>query len=53
LIHEIATKFGEFYSACKILGSEEEKSRILLLLATKKVMETCFNLIGMKTIDKI
>lgn len=53
LLHEIATKVGEFYNASKVLGSEEEKSRILLLEATRKVMEVCFHLLGMKTIERI
>jgi arginyl-tRNA synthetase len=43
---------GEFYQT-KVIGSKEEDSRVALLLATKKVMETCFDLLGMKTIDRI
>lgn len=53
LLYEIATKISDFYSKSKVIGSAEEDSRILLLEATKKVMEVCFNLLGMKTIEKI
>lgn len=52
-LYEIATKISEFYSSCKVLGEAEEDSRILLLESTKKVMEVCFDLLGMKTIEKI
>jgi arginyl-tRNA synthetase len=52
-LHEIATKIGEFYHNTKVIGSENEKSSVALLLATKRSMEICFNLLGMKTIDKI
>lgn len=53
LVYEIAVKIAEFYSASKVVGSEEEHSRILLLEATKKVMAKTFDLLGMKTISKI
>ena len=52
-VHEIATRIGDFYHNTKVIGSENEKSSVALLLATKRSMETCFNLLGMKTIDKI
>jgi len=53
LVYEIAVKIAEFYSASKVVGSEEEHSRVLLLEATKKVMAKTFDLLGMKTIQKI
>jgi arginyl-tRNA synthetase len=52
-LYEIAVKIGEFYQQSKVLGSEEEKSRILLLEATRKIMFVLFNLLGMKTIERI
>ena len=53
LVYEIAVKISEFYSQSKVIGSEEEQSRIILLEATKKVMAKTFDLLGMKTIDRI
>ena len=53
LIYEIACKIGDFYQESKVVGSNEEQSRVLLLEATKKVMERTFELLGMRTIDKI
>jgi arginyl-tRNA synthetase len=53
LVYGIAVKIAEFYQQSKVVGSEEEHSRVLLLEATKKVMAKTFDLLGMKTIDKI
>jgi arginyl-tRNA synthetase len=53
LVYEIAVKISEFYGESKVVGSDEEASRILLLEATRKVMKKTFDLLGMKTIDKI
>ncbi len=53
LVYEIAVKISEFYSQSKVVGSDEEASRVLLLEATRKVMKKTFDLLGMKTIDKI
>lgn len=52
-VHEIATRIGDFYHNTKVIGSDNEKSSVALLLATKRSMETCFHLLGMKTLDKI
>lgn len=53
LLYEVAVKIGEFYQQNKVIGTPEEKSRILLLEATRKVMLQLFNLLGMKTIERI
>ena len=52
-LYEISVRVGDFYHASRVLGSEEQKSRIALLVATKKCMEVCFDLLGMKTIQRI
>lgn len=53
LLYEISTKIAEFYQQSKVIDSEQEESRILLLEAVKKVMEVCFDLLGMKTIERL
>lgn len=53
MLFDLSGNIGSFYKANKVLGSEEEKSRILLLEATRKTMKTLFNLLGMKTLDRI
>ena len=52
-LYEITNKIGSFYHDTRVLGSDNQNSSVALLLATKKVMETCFDLLGMATIDRI
>jgi len=52
-LYEISTRFSDFYNNSKVIGSDEQNSRIALLLATTKVMRVCFDLLGMKTIERI
>lgn len=52
-LYNISVKVSEFYVSNRVIGSAEEKSLVALLLATKRVMEICFNLLGMSTIDRI
>ena len=52
-LYDISNKVNDFYGASKVIGSEEQNSRIALLLATAKVMEVCFHLLGMKKIERI
>ena len=52
-LYDISQRIGDFYTNSKVIGSEEQNSRIALLVTTKKVMEVCFDLLGMKTIKRI
>lgn len=51
--YELATMISAFWNNCKVHGSEEEQSRVLLLDACRKVMSKAFDLLGMQKIDKI
>jgi len=53
MLYDIAVKVGQFWKEVRVHGSEEEASRILLLESVRKIMLVCFNLLGMKTIEKI
>ena len=53
MLYDVAGAIGSFYRVNKVLGSEEEESRILLLEATRKCMKTLFTLLGMKTLDRL
>ena len=53
LLYEISVKFSEFYTKCRVIGSESQGSRVQLCVATKEVMKKIFNLIGIKPIEKI
>lgn len=52
-LYEISVKVGEFYQQSKVIGSAEQNSRILLLEATRKTMKLLFDILGMRTIDRI
>jgi len=53
LLYDISVKFSEFYTHSKVLKVPEEKSRIILLEATKRIMKQIFTLLGMETIERI
>lgn len=53
LLYEISTKFSEFYTKCRVIGSEEQASRVQLCIATRQTMKKIFNLLGIEPIEKI
>ena len=53
LLYEISVKYSEFYNNCRVLGSEEQNSRLLLCLATKIMMRQLFFLLGITPLEKI
>jgi len=52
-VYNVATKFSEFYDECKIAGVEQQDSRILITELTRRMMKISFDLLGLKTIEKI
>ena len=55
-IYDLANAFNKFYHETKILGSEDEaakKSWIAPLLLTRKVLETCIDLLGFEAPEKM
>ncbi|VDM19495.1 unnamed protein product [Hydatigera taeniaeformis] len=58
-LYEVSCVFTEFYDACYCIEREGDKivkiheSRILLCLATAKIMKTCFDLLGIRTVEKM
>jgi arginyl-tRNA synthetase len=49
----LANKFSSFYKDCKIIGSPEQASRILLVQATKNTLQTSFYLLGIEPLEKM
>lgn len=48
-IYELANSFNKFYHETKILGEEDEEKRaglVSLLVLTKRVLETCIDVLG-------
>lgn len=52
-VYNVAVKFAEFYEECKIQGSEQQDSRILIVELTRRMMKLSFDLLGLKPIEKI
>ena len=46
-------KLNGFYRDCRVIGSPEQNSRLLLVAAAEKVMRQGFDLLGIVTLDKI
>jgi len=52
-IYELTEVFNQFYGACKVIDSEEEASRLLLVHATANVMRQTFELLGITPLERI
>lgn len=59
-LYQISTTFTEFYDSCYCIEKNKQgeivkinKSRVLLCEATAAVMSKCFEILGLKTLDKI
>lgn len=55
-IYDLANAFNKFYHDTKIMGEEDEKkqaSYIAILVLTKKVLETCIDVLGFEAPDRM
>ncbi|CAM9188078.1 unnamed protein product, partial [Heterosigma akashiwo] len=52
-LYALATTFTDFVTNCKVLGTPEMASRLLLCEATGLVMRQCFKLLGITPLFKI
>lgn len=52
-LYELAEKFHAFFRDCRVEGSPEEESRLLLCEATSRVLEKGLNILGLKTLDRM
>ena len=55
-IYDLANAFNKFYHETKILGTEDEtmqKSRIRLLTLTRRVLETCIDVLGFEAPERM
>jgi len=53
MVYNIAVAFGEFYENCKVIGSPEQDSRLLLIAANLKMMKCLLNLLGIEPLQRI
>ena len=52
-VYELCGAFTDFYSKCKVVGSAEQSSRLLLVRATLTVVQQCLALLGIGFLDRI
>jgi arginyl-tRNA synthetase len=52
-LYELAEKFNAFFRDCRVEGSPEEGSRLLLCFATARVLKQGLEILGLKTVEKM
>ena len=52
-LYGLAEKFNAFFRDCRVEGTPEQNSRLLLCEATALIMQKGLNLLGVKTVDKM
>lgn len=52
-MYDLSQAFTEFYRLCRIVGHEQEKSRLVLCHATQRMLATCFHLLGIEPLPRI
>lgn len=52
-LYELAEKFNIFFRDCRVEGSPEEDSRLLLCEATSRILEKGLRILGLKTLDRM
>jgi len=51
--YNLCVVFNNFYSECKVFGSDEEEARLMMCALSLKVLHRCFTLIGIRALDKL
>ncbi|KAK1442676.1 arginyl-tRNA synthetase [Babesia gibsoni] len=52
-LYALSVDFSAFYKQCRVIGDPNEESRLALCQATKSVMKTAFQLLGINPADRI
>ncbi|MBI5272684.1 MAG: arginine--tRNA ligase [Chlamydiia bacterium] len=52
-LYELAEKFNAFFRDCRVEGSSEEMSRLLLCELTARVLRQGLEILGLKTVDRM
>ncbi len=52
-LYELAEKFHAFFRDCRVEGSPQEESRLLLCESASRVLEKGLNILGLKTLDRM
>jgi len=52
-LYNLAEKFHAFFRDCRVEGSEEEESRLLVCEATSRILEKGLEILGLKTLPRM
>jgi arginyl-tRNA synthetase len=52
-LYELANKFNAFFRDCRVEGSEQEHSRLLLCEATSLILEKGLTILGLNTVPRM
>jgi len=52
-VYKLSNACSDFVTQCKVLGSPEMKSRLLLCYVTATAMDQCFELLGIRQVKRI
>ncbi|NGX28489.1 MAG: Arginine--tRNA ligase [Candidatus Anoxychlamydiales bacterium] len=52
-LYELATRFNIFFRDCRVEGSPEQDSRLILCHLTQKVLKKGFDILGLKPLDQM
>ncbi len=52
-LYALSTSASDFVTKCKVLGSDEMESRLILCKATGMTMRACFDLLGLQYVMSI
>ena len=52
-LFDLANSFNAFFRDCRVVGSEEEESRLALVALVGKTLQKGLNILGIKTVDKM
>jgi arginyl-tRNA synthetase len=52
-LYELAEAFNAFFHNCQVIGSEEQKSRLVLVKATEQILGKGLELLGLKTLPRM
>ena len=52
-VYELTGKLSDFYNACRVIGHEQQMSRLVLLEVVAKTMSLCLEILGIDTAEQL
>eukprot|EP00922_Rhytidocystis_sp_ex-Travisia-forbesii_P039812 GHVS01059240.1.p1 GENE.GHVS01059240.1~~GHVS01059240.1.p1 ORF type:complete len:612 (+),score=88.69 GHVS01059240.1:70-1905(+) len=52
-MYELTECFTTFYQKCRVIGSPQQRSRLILCHITRRLLQVCFFLLGIRPLDRI